>query len=826
MSRFFRTSQTPIVDYGEQYPIEAIAMGLAGRQQSYNINKAEWEAKLQAIEDTPYLKLGLGDEQAHEELMNKYQKLIDESSSNSDFSQMGSQLEFIKREIKKDFGINGVASALKNRYTEGATFSEDFKKRVEGSELYAEDQGMFTSQFKKFYNDNGEINSLGVPTIENRPDYQKKISDWMKSTLKDRTDVELYKTPDGKYWITNKYTGVREQDLTNSLNSFLETIPGHQQWRKRDMGEYYKSLYNEDGTINSSSPLYTKAADEMAALELDLISNIEKSNAVINDKKSTPQMIGEEQRNLKAYQAQLEDLRSGNKESKILNSADQMIRSSYNQKFIDPYMARANYGLSNQEIKADDYYKLNYEHSLRLKEIDDKNKTELNRILPKPGMITPVSQSDIEETAIKIQQNKKEVEGRYNNDNLKIFQELSKVNPKLQEVLAEYNSTTDYRRRQELQSQINNSVHGWMNDYINNPDNLGSYKQIIADNYSGYRETNNAYLESLKDLKRVQSATETQAQIMLTPDLDKSLGAFKAFLLENKATLPPELKQALEYKDNTKLLSLFMSGKVSKANYDKLGIQRFEDAGSIGAGVNYDANKVMYDSFVKSINSKYSTSSKNAKEGDYKSTNNFDFYGSDKSYVKQMNDDMSFAVSDGFAGMVTDSGELVDEIVNKNVKGAVTNREMVLSNAVSPVSGKPLLTATVTYKTEGGSNTFQTYVEMPDKWMDLYLGTFKQMAAEEGAIGSLGGVALGRGVLNNFNDGEFLRNVETGEPSSYSDKNGNLWVLAPVPDALGVKYELYKQTPGGNPEQVLNGQYPYYSKLEDLLYQIGQNARN
>ena len=72
----------------------------------------------------------MGDEEAYAELKSKYEKMINEVPVDADYSRINSQLNSLKREINSDFGINGVGSALRNRYNEFGQFQSEFKDNV------------------------------------------------------------------------------------------------------------------------------------------------------------------------------------------------------------------------------------------------------------------------------------------------------------------------------------------------------------------------------------------------------------------------------------------------------------------------------------------------------------------------------------------------------------------------------------------------------------------------------------------------------------------------------------------------------------------------
>jgi len=772
MSRFFRTSSTPITDYGEQYPIEAIAMGLAGRQQSYNINKAEWEAKLQAIEDTPYLKLGLGDEQAHEELMNKYQKLIDESSSNPDFSQMGSQLEFIKREIKKDFGINGPASALTGRYNEYAKWSDEYKKGIQEGKYYEGDERRFIEGFNQFKGEKG-MNSLGVDSLVARPDIDTKVTNYIDKILKDEKNVRIEKSEDGRYIIKTTEGGIREQRLNNGLNNYINTIPGYKEWMSWDNKSKFQSLQTPDGGVNVDSPYYQKAEEYLASRLLNLKSDNEKIDELLKGKKLSAEERENYMLNKEANIAEINDI-AGYDEKTKQNIAANLINQSYTNEKIAPYMARANWSILDKDIKADDYVLADYKHSLALKEIDYQNRQALTNIIALPGQIVPFDEKSTKENFAKLQENYKTVSGDYNKATLDIFKQLTFVDKNLQSLYSDYQNATGADKI-KLEREISNKVKNWYND-MNNGKDVGSYKTVLQNNRLNYDYINDAANKSIESLDKAENASRFQAQFVMTPELETSINDLKTWFKTNNAVLPPEIQKAVNSNDVSDFMVLLERGKISPE-----AVRKFSKL-SIGHS-KYDAED--FSKLLNNIDNSYKNALKNVASLQSQNTWDITFPEEVSTKVQSINEDLSYAVADGYGSLSSFNGNTVGANEKDNIGDAkIKSRKANLSSMVH--NGKLYFKVTTEYEKEGKTQYFTDYAEVPDTELSNMQQELLSVATIPGPKGAVGRIAIGRmDVGDTFVEGDFLQSIKNGQTIFIG--NNNEYKIVPVSTIDGQK---------------------------------------
>lgn len=452
MSRFFRTSQTPIVDYGYQAPIEIIAGAMDARQQSYDTNKALWEQQIQAIEDTPYLKKGLGDEDAYKQLQTKYQTLIDEASTNPDFSQMGSQLDYLKREVSKDFGINGVATGLKSRHDEYYTALKELRDRREKNLINDADLYLAEQNLNKFYNESGEISGLGMQSFSDRPEVGKYALEFIAKVPEEKRDRFLKydpKNPNSMYGYIVKETEEGKQFM-NELQQYLLTIPGFQSAMARDL--------KYDNLINSDVVLQDDLKDRM-----QMISSIDNQILKLEEMKKNPKAFGttveEINQAINEFKNQKDSYDNPNSQDYVSNESLQMQR--YLNKQVAPFSAME-YKNITRDLEADWIVKANYEHALALER--QKKAKELEEAANRATFIAngQITENQIAGELSKLPENIAKADSQIQDANSKIQDIYTKGGGPSANIRMKFTNPEEYNKQVEKEKAGKQKVDGLM----------------------------------------------------------------------------------------------------------------------------------------------------------------------------------------------------------------------------------------------------------------------------------------------------------------------------------------------------------------------------
>jgi len=258
MSRYFSTSRNYTgIDYGSQVPIEAIAGALAGRQKSYDDNAAsidKFNAYRQSVKHlTGKIGEELGDVEAAKQLSNKYDELINTAieKHDEDYSKIQGSIRQIKSEAVKDFGPNGIATALENRYTEYNTGITALQKRQEENKLNDADMYLSTQGLNKL-GEEGNYNSLNMRSFSDRPDINDKALKFIQNAAKEKSTIFTKSNePGGMYGYIIK-DDVERKKFMNELQSYLTTIPGFNSMMQRDL-EYQKAIPELNEGLNEET---------------------------------------------------------------------------------------------------------------------------------------------------------------------------------------------------------------------------------------------------------------------------------------------------------------------------------------------------------------------------------------------------------------------------------------------------------------------------------------------------------------------------------------------------------------------------------------------
>lgn len=803
MSRFYKPSQTPLIDYSYNVPIEYINAGLQGRQMQYDKADAELaqlEALKASIQTLPDEVGGqyIGDKTAGKALASKYDSLVSDAVSkyDGDLSKISGELRKIKAEAAKDFGPNGVATALAGRLSEYSTELSKNKTRVEKGELNQGDEQYAFSNLKAFDDGQGGFNSsLGTEALVNRADLDALIPKFMKAAIKDRKDVKWSKSADGRYLIKNTVTGVTEQDLTESLNAYLESIPEYQSWKKRDTA----SIYNLLEKSPTDNPYYQFASDKLDEQKLNVHTKLEEIDKALENKKINESRKLELQKDKENYQSLLEKLNTYTDED-LIKKANDLVSQNYDDTNISPWMNRA--GLSyEEEVKADPYYMENLKFQHNLSEIDYKAKKDkealVNNIIATPSIITPSDKKQVDKIINDAKETNKNAKQEYIGASMKIYKELAKVNPELNKLLEEYQtlqSKTDVgsiKREKEIEGLIQKDVRGWMNDYNSGKD-VGSYREILKENLSGFINVQDSYQSTLDNVDKAANAGEIQAQFISTPELNNKVNELRDFFKDAK-NMPPELQKALASADNSKLIALINNGKLDawENNYYKMGLPTTSDKSTSSGRPKGISN---FQNLKLEINNEIKKATKAVEDNTaYNSNINFDLTQVDKKgYIAQANESLTNSVKEGFKGYQSWTGENMDDKVNK--LGTVLERKLTVSTANYGAS--PLMTAYVKYKDkEGNIKEFNDYVIMDNQNMQLYGKVFETLATEEGKTGSLGRIVTAQNNLQEVNEGDFLEQSNIGDTfiiGRVPGANVQFKVL-PITTATGLQYKVFME---------------------------------
>ena len=262
MSRFYTPTATPTVDYGRRLPIDVMIQGLAGAQQSYDINKSIFDAARDKYLNMDYISAsGFDDADTYNRLQQEYEEMANSAlqAYGNDYSLMGPELDKIKSKISKDFSKQGDAYGLMSRYAGYAQASKDWEEGIKTGKYKESDwQTAFLPQMsRKFRREDGKgYNPISVSMI-GRPDYNKAIMDFIKEF------------PEYNWFIEKQHNGLIEvtemeqKAFMDDLENYLSTIPGHNEWKQRDI-EYMKSNATPEELLGIAS---AKKKETISALE-------------------------------------------------------------------------------------------------------------------------------------------------------------------------------------------------------------------------------------------------------------------------------------------------------------------------------------------------------------------------------------------------------------------------------------------------------------------------------------------------------------------------------------------------------------------------------
>lgn len=351
MGKFFSTSQTPIVDFKYKVPVEAIAMGLKGRQDTWNQEESLIDESFQLVDQVKHITGTLGEEygdvEAAQSLQNKYDSLLEQGLSEigDDYSKAGKLRRKIEQEVRRDFGANGLAGALESRYADLARRQEYGQKMIQDGGWDNADYQNYLSQGTPLESASGYNSSLSnemwgarAPLHELLPNIVSKMPDTYKQFMQ--------LTPDGKFYISAQ--GKDAQEIKNYLTGYLQSVPGFNEWFQRDLQSFMSSEYVSDAAVQ----------------RIDMASQFEK----------LIEAEGVNSPNAEYYQEQIDTIMDPNVSDEEFNLRYRA--QKYIDSLVDPYV-EGFAGISNIDIRNNP----DYEHDLRMAEINHKNRLDRQSII-------------------------------------------------------------------------------------------------------------------------------------------------------------------------------------------------------------------------------------------------------------------------------------------------------------------------------------------------------------------------------------------------------------------------------------------------------------
>ena len=529
MSRFYKPSQTPLIDYSYNVPIEYINAGLQGRQMQYDKADAELaqlEALKASIQTLPDEVGGqyIGDKTAGKALAAKYDSLVSDAVSkyDGDLSKISGELRKIKAEAAKDFGPNGVATALAGRVSEYSKTQAENKKRYEENKLNDADLYLSTQGLNPFDDGQGGFNSsLGMRGFGDREDYNVKALEFIKNVAEQQgTDFIRYdpKNPESMYGYVVEKTQKGKQFM-DELQQYMQNIPGFSSSMQRDL-EY----------ANLNPDVKARYDEAVTKYRMEGVLQVDTEIAKYKEMLKNPKAFGATTQQINDAISQLEQKKDiiGNPSNPNYFSDDDLKQNLYIQEKTRPF-EKMEYLNPTYDLEQDWVTKANYEHSLALDRM--KKQQEITEAANRTtfignGVIQPnqIAQElsdlpdNIKKTEEQISTNRKTLE-EINNKMLAVVNPRDAIlNPskyqvdvanrqqqelKIQEVMTGVFNATQKGERDKFMSTLPAQERAWVENYYN--DYIATSMQL-ADNVVQKQQ-----FEALKEAYFPEAVKKTQA---------------------------------------------------------------------------------------------------------------------------------------------------------------------------------------------------------------------------------------------------------------------------------------------------------------------------
>lgn len=516
MSRFFKTSGIPLIDYSYDVPLAAIAAGLEGRQEAYNQTEGaldEFNALRESIKTLPDEINGqyIGDTAAGKELMSKYDNMINTAISkyDGDLSKMSGELRKIKAEAAKDFGSSGAATALQGRYEEYYKNIGELQKRREENKLNDADMYLATQGLNPFKTGEDINTSLGMKNFSNREDYNKAALEYISKIPEEkRTQFLRYdpSNPESMYGYIVEKTEEGKQFMAG-LQKYLQNLPGFSSAMQRDL--QYIEL----------NPELKKANDEK--LLKYRLENIQKINTDIlkyQEMLKNPKAYGsttEEINQIISMLSQNKDLLGDASNPEYLKD-DVLNQHLYIQEKTNPF-SEMEYKNTTYDLEQDWVTRANYEHSLALDRM--KKQKELEEAANRTTFIGNgvIQENQITQELSDLPENIKKTEEQININRASLSEindkMLTKPNPR-DAVLNPGKYAIDVKNRKEQEASLQKVMTGRFNAIQNgnvqeyDAKLSGAQKQWVDTYYNDYIRTSMDLANNVVQKKQFEALSE------------------------------------------------------------------------------------------------------------------------------------------------------------------------------------------------------------------------------------------------------------------------------------------------------------------------------
>ena len=392
MGKYFSTSQTPIVDFKYKVPVEAIAMGLKGRQDTWNQEESLIDESFQLVDQVKHITGTLGEEygdvEAAQSLQNKYDSLLEQGLSEigDDYSKAGKLRRKIEQEVRRDFGANGLAGALESRYGEFVSQSENLSGRIEEGNLGEIDKMWWASKLNPLSREDGSYNSLGSRTITNRPDLNKAFLEFINAHP-EKKDTYFTKGsgPTTGYILKDN---ISSKQFMEEMQSYFYTIPGAAEAMQRDL---------EIGLQNpAKAEAYSRG---VTGLRVQYLRDAEKQLSDIETMRKNPKSFGVNEEMLNRMEEQALQIKESYNDpnSDRYISDESLLQDFYVMSKTMPF-AGMEYENHEESITVDWMQQANYNDLVIRRRDKDRRDAELadaNNIFMGPSQI---NSSQVEET--------------------------------------------------------------------------------------------------------------------------------------------------------------------------------------------------------------------------------------------------------------------------------------------------------------------------------------------------------------------------------------------------------------------------------------------
>lgn len=361
MAKYFSTSQTPIVDFRYKVPIDAIAMGLQGRQNTWNQEESLIDNSFKLVDSVKHLTGSLGEQygdvEAAKSLQQKYDDMLEQGLAEigNDYSKAGKLRRKIEQEISKDFGANGVAGALESRYASQIKREEYAQSMVKDGGWDNTDYQNYLSQGTPLETENGYNSNISGDLWSKRPEMHELLPD-MVAKLPDVYKDFLKPTADGKWVVSTK--GKTPEQIRTVLTGYLQSVPGFNEWFQRDLQAQLTPEH------------VTQAAYERVDMAEQFKTLLKAAEPNSDD--------------AKYYQTQIDKIMDPEVSDEQFNL--QYRAQQYINDLVEPYVEGFS-GISDIDVRANP----DYEHALRMSEINYKNQLEKQSLI----LASPLSVLDI-----------------------------------------------------------------------------------------------------------------------------------------------------------------------------------------------------------------------------------------------------------------------------------------------------------------------------------------------------------------------------------------------------------------------------------------------